>query len=104
MGGLDQVGSTYFHAEEDAPRKLVVVILDAEGRTNRHNPWSIEGDLRSADFHRGQIRSGVDGENNPECSLRRLGSVFLEHTGQGDPSRLGGNVGDSSPRRDQEGD
>lgn len=62
---------------------------------------SIEGDQGSADFHRGHVRSRINSENSPERSLRRLGGVCLEHTGQGDPSKLGGNVGCSSLRRDQ---
>ena len=65
VGGPNNIVSAYFRAEEDAPRKSVVVIPDAEGRTYQNLPWLIEGDPRSADFHRGHTKSRVDGENNP---------------------------------------
>ena len=101
MGGPKEVVSTYFRPEENATRKSTTVIPDAEGRTDRPLPQSIEGDPGLADFHKSHAGSRIDGENNLECSLRRLGGVCPEHTGQADPFRLGGNVGDFSPRRDQ---
>jgi len=70
-----EVVSSYFCVEEDATRKLAVVIPNAEGRIYRYLPWSIERDLGSADFRRGHTGSRVDGENSPERSLKRLGGV-----------------------------
>ena len=52
MGGPKEVVSTYFHAEEDATKKLAAVILEAERTTDRLLPRSIEGDPGSIDFHR----------------------------------------------------
>ena len=101
MGGPDKIVSTYFHAEEDATRKSVVVISYVERRTDRYLPRSIEGDPRSADFHRGCAGSGINGEDHIERSLRGLGGIFPKHTGQIDPSRFGGTVGGSSSGRDQ---
>ena len=100
MGGPDEIVSAYFRAEEDATRKSTAVISDAERRTNRHLLRSIEGDPGSADFHRGHAGSGINGEDRIEHSLRGLGGICPEHTGQIDPSRLGGTMGSSSSGRD----
>lgn len=53
-GRPDEIVSPYFYVEEDATGKSAMVISDAEGRTNKHLPRSIEVDPGSTDFHRGR--------------------------------------------------
>lgn len=78
MGDPKNVVSTYFHAKEDATRKSVAVKPDAKGRTDRPLPRSIEGDPGLVDFHRSHTGSKIDGKNNLERSLRRLGDLCPE--------------------------
>ena len=82
MEGPKEIVPTYFCAEKDVTRNSTAIIPDAEGRTDRPLPLSIEGDPGSVDFHKGYAGLRVDGENNPERSLRRLGGCVQNILGR----------------------
>ncbi len=87
MGYLEDIVSRHFCEEEEATGESAAVVPDVEGGEDRSLPQQVAGDPGPTDFHRGHIRSRINGEDNPKCSLRGVGDICPKYFGQGGSSK-----------------